>query len=311
MNILIRFLNHLKHERGLATNTVEAYRRDIESLLEFLGCHAESFVPQDVTPGDVRAWMAWRGRRGVSARSLKRGLSALSTLYRFLLRRQEVSHNPVSEVTPPKTAKPLPAFAKERETAAMLDALDTESAKNPDNLRTLEQRLVVELLYVTGMRCSELIDLRDVDVDTVDGSLRAIGKRRRERVIPFGKDIAADIDAYRALRNSVVGETETLLAREDGKPLGRTRVYRTVRDAMIRNDVHALRLSPHTLRHCCATDLLNRGAELNAVKNLLGHASLATTQLYTHISGRELIRNYQQAHPREANKPKMPYGNQN
>lgn len=311
MSILEQFLNHLKNERGLAENTVEAYRRDLGSFCEFLGCDAEGFVAEDVTPGDVRGWMAWRGRHGISTRSLKRGLSALNTFYRYLRRRGMTAHNPCDGISRPKTAKPLPSFAKEDETIAMLDILDRASADAPDDLRTLEQRLVVELLYVTGMRCSELIDLRDVDVDTTAGVLRAIGKRRRERIVPFNADIATDIDAYRDVRNRIVGPTETLFAREDGKPLGRNRVYRTVHNAMLDNDVHALRLSPHTLRHCCATDLLNHGADLNAVKNLLGHASLATTQLYTHISGRDLIRNYQQAHPREAKKTKKHYGNQN
>lgn len=311
MNVIERFLKHLADERGLAANTVEAYRRDLASFCDFLGCDADGFIPDGVTTGDIRAWMAWRGRRGITPRSLKRGLSALNTLYRYLRRRQLLAVNPVNGITPPKTGKPLPSFAKEGETAAMLDVLDRTTTEAPDDLRTLEQRLVVELLYVTGMRCSELIDLRDVDVDTTQGTLRAIGKRRRERMVPFGRDVAADIDAYRAVRNRVVGPTETLLAREDGKPLGRTRVYRTVHNAMAENNVHALRQSPHTLRHCCATDLLNHGADLNAVKNLLGHASLATTQLYTHISGRDLIRNYQLAHPREAKKTNQHYGNQN
>ena len=311
MNVNQRFLNHLLHERGLAANTVEAYRRDLASLFDFLGCDAEGFVPGEVTTADVRAWMAWRGRHGISARSIKRGLSAVNTLYKYLRRRDGLTFNPASDITPPKTAKPLPSFAKESETAAMLDALDEAGESNPEDLLTLERRLVVELLYVTGMRCSELIDLRDVDVDTSAGYLKAIGKRRRERMIPFSRDVAADIDAYRTVRNRDVGRTQTLFAREDGKPLGRTRVYRTVHNAMKENGVHSLRLSPHTLRHCCATDLLNRGADLNAVKNLLGHASLATTQLYTHISGRELINNYQQAHPREANNQNQPYGNQN
>lgn len=311
MNVIERFLKHLQDERGLSANTVDAYRRDLTSFCEFLGCDPDGFVAGEVATGDIRGWMAWRGRRGISPRSLKRGLSALNTMYRYLRRRGVLAVNPVVGITPPKTPKPLPSFAKEGETVAMLDVLDRATTEAPDDLRTLEQRLVVELLYVTGMRCSELIDLRDVDVDTKQGILRAIGKRRRERVVPFGPDVAADIDAYRAVRNRIVGTTETLFAREDGKPLGRTRVYRTVHNAMMQNDVHALRQSPHTLRHCCATDLLNHGADLNAVKNLLGHASLVTTQLYTHISGRELIRNYQLAHPREAKKQNQDYGNQN
>ena len=154
------------------------------------------------------------------------------------------------------------------------------------------------MLYSTGMRAAELTGLRDTDVDLSARELKVLGKRNKERMIPFGEELAELIARYREARNSSFGRCDTFFVLANGRPIYYKEVYRTVRAALEENGVHATRLSPHTLRHSFATDMLNNGSDLRAVQELLGHASLSTTQRYTHLTYRELKQNYQQAHPR-------------
>ena len=205
------------------------------------------------------------------------------------MRTGELSVNPVAGLNPGRLPRRLPVNVRPEETERMLTAM----ADDVDSFDAARDRLLMEMFYQTGMRCSELIGLRDDRVDTLRGELRVTGKRNKERVIPFGASLGRMIDDFRALRSDSDGPGaaapgDPLFTRRDGRPLYRKLVYNVVHEAMQANGVHAARLSPHVMRHSFATDMLAGGADLTGVQQLLGHASLATTQIYTHISIQEL-----------------------
>ncbi len=292
------FLTYLKREQNLADLTVSAYRRDLEQWRDFAtdgGCCP--FMPEEASVSDLRQWMMSVASGGLSGRTIRRKVQSLRAFYRYMMRVGKTDRNPALDLVLPKISKDLPVYVKPAETAAMLDAeLDA------DDFRSYRDRLVLETFYATGVRCSELVDLLDANVDTAKCELKVRGKRNKDRIIPFGKRLAEMIDHYRTLRTETTGYvTDNFFVRPDGRKLYRRLVYSIVHEAM-EGVVHASRMSPHVLRHSFATDMLNNGADLNAVQQLLGHQSLATTQVYTHITYRDLQKNYQHAHPRALKK---------
>ena len=299
-NLISRFLKYLEVEQGASPNTVAAYGRDLNAWREFAAGGKDDFRPEDLTASDLRVWIASMGQQGMSAATLRRKLQAVRAFYRWMMRFHGLKANPALDITPSRKAHPLPVNVRRAETEAML-ADETDRWEGSSPLMQETSRLVVDILYNTGLRCQELIDLTDADVDTARCQIRAFGKRRKERIVPFGSELRDSIDAYRSHRDEAFGRScaaDPFLVGPKGNKLYRKAVYNIVNRAMKRNNVHATRLSPHVLRHSCATDLLNAGADLNAVRELLGHASLASTQIYTHLSYSDLKQNYQQAHPR-------------
>lgn len=295
MKYIRQFLSHLVSELGYSAHTVEAYGRDLRQWADFAtGGKPETLRPVDVSRSDLRLWVASLASSHISPRTIKRKVSSLRSFYRYLLRNGEVKVNPAAGLTLPKPSKVLPVYVRHEETESILD-----TPVAPDDFASVRDRLILDILYSTGMRCSELISLRDADVDTARGELKVLGKRNKERIIPFGKDLADAIDAYRATRRRETGidRPDTFFIRADGSPLYPMLVERIVKEALT-GHTHATRLSPHTLRHSFATDMLNNGADLSGLQKLLGHASLETTQVYTHITYRELKQNYKLAHPR-------------
>lgn len=296
------FLRHLEAELNFSPNTVAAYRRDLRDWEHWAtDGGARPLVPVDMTTADLRAWLGHESRRGLAASSVKRKASALRAFYHYLLVRGLIATDPASMLVTPRLPKPLPVFVKTGEMKVLLDE-DDARARTP--FEAARNRLIVDLLYSTGLRCQELVDLRDSWTDTIRGTLRVMGKRRKERIVPVGRQLCADIDAYRAARDAeglspAPGDPDgRLIVSLKGEPIARASVYNVVHRMMEQAGVHASRLSPHVLRHSCATDLLNAGADLNSVRELLGHQSLATTQIYTHLTYRDLQKNYQLAHPR-------------
>ncbi|MCC8037641.1 MAG: tyrosine-type recombinase/integrase [Bacteroidales bacterium] len=292
------FLTYLENERGYSPLTIAAYRNDLQQWAHFAtNGHPDQLQPLDMTLNDLRQWVAELASKHVGASSIRRKVSSLRSFFRFLMERHGLSDNPTEGLSLPKKSKHLPSYARPEETGFMLDdEIDLQ------DLREVRDRLIVLALYSTGMRCSELTGLLDRDVDTARCQLRVTGKRNKERVIPFGRELADLIDTYRDLRDTRLGPSDTLLCADDGRPLNRSTVYRVVHNGMLDAGIHAPQLSPHVLRHSCATDLLNDGAQLTSVQQLLGHQSLMTTQIYTHITYRELKQNYQLAHPRALKK---------
>lgn len=302
MNRLIQeFLNHLRHELRYSPLTVEAYEAHLAQWLEFhraeSGLSAEDAAADDfseVSVHQLRKWVLALGRRNLKPTSIRLKVQSLRAFFGYLVEKHGRQSNPAAELILPKLSKPLPVHIRESE---MKHVLDDEVAA--DDFVAVRDHLILLMLYTTGMRCSELVNLEDAYVDTVRGEMKVHGKRNKDRIIPFGAELSEVIDRYRALRQETTGlsATDTLFVRADGQPLYRQLVWSVVNRGLD-GKVHASRLSPHVMRHSCATDLLNHGADLTAVRQLLGHESLATTQIYTHLSHRDLQHIYQQAHPR-------------
>ena len=300
---LDRFLQYLSHERNLSWRTVDLYRRDLDQWDAYMtsgGARALDLLT--VTSGDIRAWLMDRASQGDQPATLRHKIQALRALYRYLLQRGEVSVNPATQVELAKLSKPLPKFVREKTVDEVLDA-DIDTA----DFAQVRDRLIVMLFYETGIRLSELIGLQDAAVDTVKGELKVRGKRDKDRIVPFGDELAQWVSRYRSLRETLRPACSNLLVTVKGKPLYPSLVYHVVHDSLAAAGGTG-KLSPHVLRHTFATVMLNNGAELNNVKELLGHESLAATQVYTHVTLSELQHNYELAHPRALKKGGL-YGN--
>lgn len=298
--LIDRYLTYLRCELNYSAHTVSAYSRDIQQFADF--CCGDgsdnAFDATTVTNSDVRAWIAERSQQGESRRTLRRKVQSLRSLFKYLMLIGEIDRNPATDVAIARPTSSLPTFIRSEEINQLLD-----SEYDTDNLIECRDRLMITLLYSTGMRRAELIGLLDRNIDTSRCELKVLGKRNKERIIPFGSELKSMIEHYRALRRkSGIAESPNLLTRPDGQPLYPKLVNNAVTKALDEADIHATKRSPHVLRHTFATDMLNHGADLNAVQQLLGHSSLSTTQIYTHISYRELKQNYQLAHPRAQKK---------
>jgi len=309
MNLVEEFLSYLKLELNYSTLTVDAYRRDLTQWAEFATGKSSPFdylAPMDVTTADLRQWIGSLARGGCSPRTIRRKASALRAFFRFLMRNHGLKSNPASTLTLPRLSKDLPVYIRPNETAELLAETPADSGIDFSDTR---DRLMVEMFYTTGVRCQELVDLLDINVDTSKGELKVHGKRNKERIIPFGTELRHSIEAYRKMRDSdnstaisASDKNAPFFVRKNGEPIYRKLAYNVVHTALASGGIHATRLSPHVLRHSFATDMLNNGAPLSSVQQLLGHASLASTQVYTHITYRELKQNYQLAHPRALKK---------
>jgi integrase/recombinase XerC len=297
MNATIeRFLQYLRLERNLSPRTVGLYHRDLEQWVSFMTTGARPVDFPSVTPSDIRDWLYRRSSQGDGPSTLRHKTQAIRALYRYLMRQGEAASNPASQVDLAKLPKPLPKFVREKTIDAVLDA-DIDN----DDFTQVRDRLIVMMLYETGIRLSELIGLQDAAVDTVKRELKVRGKRDKDRIVPFGAELAAWIERYRALRGDVRPLCGNLLVTVRGKQLYPSLVYHVVHDSLAIAGGTG-KLSPHVLRHTFASVMLNRGAQLNSVKELLGHESLAATQVYTHVTLSELQHNYELAHPRALKK---------
>lgn len=290
------YLQFIRLEKNLSPNTVVAYRCDLEQWEQFLTGGKEALDVQSVTTGDIRAWMLHLNKQGDSARTMRRKVQAVRSFYKWLMKQGMASDSPAAAVELARIPKRLPQLVR---TSSMNELLDQEIDET--DFVQVRNRLIVMMLYETGMRRAELLDLLDRNVDTASGELKVHGKRDKDRIIPFGTELAQAIDSYRLLRDELVRGCEHFFVKEDGNPLYPMLVYRIVRRALQEVGVTSKR-SPHVLRHSFATAMLNDGAAINSVKELLGHESLATTQIYTHVTFSELKNNYKLAHPRALNK---------
>ena len=297
MNATIEnFLQYLRLERNLSVKTVETYRRDLRQWEDYMAAGQRPLDIPSVTAGDIRSWLFNRSAQGDAPATLRRRVQALRALFRYMMRKNLVSVNPAAQVELAKLTKPLPTMVREKTVDALLDAEIDE-----DDFDQVRDRLIVMLFYETGMRLSELIGLQDAAVDTVKRELKVHGKRDKDRLIPFGEELARWIDHYRALRQRVRPVCGNMLVTARGKQLYSSLVYRVVHDGLALAGGTG-KLSPHVLRHTFASVMLNHGAGLNSVKELLGHESLAATQVYTHVALSELQHNYELAHPRALKK---------
>ena len=287
------FLQYLQYEKNYSSHTVLSYRNDLDQFLNFLGKDAAQFRPDEVGAALIQEWILTLMQAGVSARSIARKISTLKSFWRYLQGRSITKDNPTLKIVLPKTKKPLPVFFKHREVTAVID-----DPYLPDDFEKMRDVLIIELLYMTGIRLSELIAIEDKDVDFSAGELRVIGKRNKQRIIPLDISLCEKITHYMEKRDEKAGkELPRLFVRSNGKVMYPKLVYNIVHSMM--SQVSTLpRVSPHVMRHSFATGMLNGGADINAVKELLGHSSLAATQVYTHTGFGELYNIYKRAHPR-------------
>lgn len=294
MEEIDKFLNYLKFELNRSERTVSSYGDDLRAFAQFLHQKDPLITIHDVDTDLVRDWMSDMMDRGNTATSVNRRLSALRTFYRYLLSHGIVKSDPVHTLTGPKKQKPLPQFLKEEQMDRLLD-----SPEWTDSYRDTLARTILITFYETGMRLSELTNLKDTDVDTADGKLEVTGKRNKQRIIPFGEELSQTLTAYRAKRNEelAVRNTEVFFVDERGRQLRGDRVRLMVEHYLSMVSTLKKR-SPHVLRHTFATTMLNHGADLESVRKLLGHASLSTTEIYTHTTFEQLKKVYNNAHPR-------------
>lgn len=288
------FLQYLQYEKNYSSHTVLSYSTDINQFFHFLKTDPEHFSPSDVEPVMVQQWILEMMQRGMSARSISRKVSALKSFWNYLLKQNLAQVNPTLKIVLPKTKKPLPVFFKHREVSQVI----TDPHIPQDNFERVRDVLIVAVFYMTGIRLSELINIKENDVDLVAGELRVIGKRNKERIIPLDKLLCEKISAYIDKKEEFVGPGNSyLFVRTNGMKMYPKLVSNIIRKLM--SQVSTLpQISPHVLRHSFATALLDGGADINAVKELLGHSSLAATQVYTHTGFETLHNIYKQAHPR-------------
>ncbi|MDE6715124.1 MAG: tyrosine-type recombinase/integrase [Muribaculaceae bacterium] len=293
--VIEEYITYMRYELNRSAHTVSAYRADVESFVGWLCEERQSTEVElgQITQRDIRRWMVELQERKVSPRSVRRKLQALRSLFLWGIKRGMIATDPSRKLALPKFESRLPEWVRPE----VLDAIiDDDSVEDASDLRHTRDKLIIQLFYETGIRSEELITLRDADVSLSRAEIKVLGKRNKERVIPIGGLLLKAMQEYRAMRDATTGTAERFFVLDSGEPLYPMYVYRIVRQALA--DAGQPGKSPHKLRHSFASAMLNGGAEINSVKDLLGHASLAATQIYTHISVSELKNNYQQAHPR-------------
>lgn len=287
------FLDYLRYERCYSEKTVLAYGNDLAQIQDFIQEIYGKFNPVEVDVEQVREWIVSLMDKGYTSTSVNRKLSSLRAFYKFLLKRGEISVDPLLKLKGPKNKKPLPVFLKESDMDKLLDEVDFG-----DGFKACRDKLIIEVFYLTGMRLSELIGLDDVDVDFSASLFRVTGKRNKQRLIPFGDELKMLMLEYVDVRNETIPvKSSAFFVRENGERLYENLVYNLVKRSLSKV-VMLKKRSPHVLRHTFATTMLNNHAELEAVKELLGHESIATTEIYTHTTFEELKKVYKQAHPR-------------
>jgi integrase/recombinase XerC len=288
-----QFIQYLQFEKRFSPLTVTAYQKDLNQFLVFLAISESELLT--VTHQQVRSWMVKLMDQGNEAKTINRKISSLRSLYKFLQRNELITTNPMTQVRAPKIPKRLPVVITEQKMDTLLDGGFDFS----DGFPGLRDRLIIELLYGTGIRLAELVGLKDEDVDIYEQQIRVLGKRNKQRIIPVHSSLAKLIADYKfqKLSQNFNNKSKTLIVTDNGRDIYPKFVYRTVKTVLSTVSTHDKK-SPHILRHSFATSLLNRGADLNAIKELLGHSSLAATQVYTHNSVEKLKAIYKQAHPK-------------
>lgn len=285
------FLRHLERERNASPHTVRAYAEDLEQF----ALHAEKDLGRAATPSDVdhlliRSFLARLHRQGLKTTSAARKLAALRTFFRYLCREGILARNPARALLSPRLEKRVPTYLDERDVSLLIEMPGEGEA-------AVRGRAILELLYATGIRCSELVGLDLDEIDHGARMIRVLGKGRKERIVPFGTRAGSALEAYLALRSRSAPRTGAVFLNARGGRLT-DRSVRLLVAKRVRAVALARKVSPHTLRHSFATHLLERGADLRAIQELLGHASLATTQRYTHVNTRHLLEIYNRTHPR-------------
>ena len=288
------FLEYLKFEKRYSPHTIRSYQDDLTFFFEYLSAEYAELSIKDIKPTFIRSWLAKQKEKGASAKTINRRISTLKSFFKYQLRQEVIETSPMTTIVSPKQSKRLPNYVEQKDTEVLF-----EHVEFPDNWEGLMNKMILELLYCSGMRLSELISLKEKQVDLHKNSLKILGKGNKERIIPFSHEIKTDLEQYLKEKRSQFGETaaEFLLVNEKGNKLYPKYVQLVVKKYLSLITTIEKK-SPHVLRHTFATHLMNNGAELNAVKELLGHSSLAATQIYTHNTIEKLKDIHKKAHPK-------------
>ena len=288
------FINYLQFEKRYSIHTVTAYKNDLEQFSFFM---KEQYNTEDIMFSDymmIRSWMVKLMEEKNTTRTVNRKISSLKTYFKYLIKEGKLSDNPMKKIISPKNSKRLPEFVEEDKIKNLLDNVDFGSG-----FSAIRDRLIIEMFYATGMRLSELVNLKTADVNLFSCTLKVLGKRNKERILPFYSELKDLILDYQNAIKKEIGEInhEYFFVTDKGTQIYQKMVYRLVTHYL--GEVTTLtKKSPHVLRHTFATHMLNKGADLNAIKELLGHANLSATQIYTHNTIEKLKTIYKQAHPK-------------
>ena len=294
MNASESFVRYLRFEKRYSPHTVASYEHDLLQFGKYIMEQYEFSEPQDADHTMIRSWLVQLMEEKVSARSVNRKISSLRTFFNFLLKNKKVKHNPMLKILRPKEPKRLPVFIDEQRIEMLFDKADFG-----EGLTAARDRLIIELFYATGMRLSELCNIREKDIDIYNCTIKVLGKRNKERIIPFTDMLKKIISEYKTERRKTLpGIThDYLFVTDDGAKIYYKLVYRIVNKYLGMVSTSEKK-SPHVLRHTFATHMLNNGADINSIKEILGHANLAATQVYTHNTIEKLKKVYKQVHPR-------------
>ncbi|MBN8718125.1 MAG: tyrosine-type recombinase/integrase [Sediminibacterium magnilacihabitans] len=286
------FLDHLKYERRYSQHTIIGYRTDLEQFFAYLASQFESPSLSAISSMMIRSWLAELKEDEIAARSINRKISSLKSFFKYQLKIGALEQTPMTTIVSPKQGKRLPVFVEEK---SMEQLFSPELYEEGWQGRT--ERLVLMLFYHTGMRLSELVNLKYSQLDGAQSQLKVLGKGNKERIIPVSRELAAELQQYQSDKTGELAMADRLFVTEKGKPLQPRSVYAFVK-AKLGAVTTVQKKSPHVLRHSFATHLMNNGADLNAVKELLGHSSLAATQVYTHNTIEKLKEVFKKAHPK-------------
>lgn len=286
------FVSHIEYEKRYSKHTIIAYKKDLEQFKSFLSQEYEVAEPADIKSAYIRSFLVELIEQGISSRSVNRKISTLKSYFKYLIRLGLLNQNPMDKIIAPKSAKKLPVFIEKKQMNQFFN-----NFVFADNYEGILDRAILETFYSTGIRLSELIELQSKNVDMIRNQIKVLGKRNKERIVPIGKELAYILNIYDEAKRLQGIDSLTFFVNHKSNKLYPRYVYRKVNQYLSAVSTVEKR-SPHVLRHAFATHMLNNGADLNAIKELLGHSSLAATQVYTHNSIDKLKAVYNQAHPK-------------
>jgi len=288
------FIQYIKFEKRFSPHTVMAYEGDLDQFFKYALETYETESPADINHSMVRSWIVSMMEKKITPKSITRKVTALKSFYKFLLRNGDITTNPMQKVQAPKISKRLPVYVEEQNMKILFSEVDFG-----EGFIGLRDRMLMELFYATGMRLSELVNLKEQDFDLNNCHVKVLGKRNKERLIPFADPLKAIVKQYLEQKRiqEFAEQSERFFVGHDGQPISPKKPY-TIVNKYLKQATTISKKSPHVLRHTFATHMLNNGADLNSVKELLGHANLAATQVYTHNTIEKLKQVYKQAHPR-------------
>lgn len=289
------FLDYLKFEKRYSQHTIISYKNDLEQFFTFLKSQYDLTVLKEISHSIVRSWVVELMEDEIQAKSINRKISSLRSFFKYQLKSGVIEKTPMVNIVAPKISKRLPVFVNEQDTRQIMDTLNIAS----EDWKSLNAKILFVLFYATGIRLSELINLKETQIDRSKLYIKVLGKGNKERIIPITREVITIIDDYRQKKRKLFSEpNEMLLVTEKGKPVYAKYAYLLINKYLGKQAKNLDKKSPHVLRHTFATHLTNNGADLNAVKELLGHASLAATQIYTHNTIEKLKDVYKKAHPK-------------